>query len=157
MKQTVFLIIFLSSLLFLSSCLEREDFPLEPRIELISFTPYQDTDSATLILGFTDGDGDIGLRSDEENPPYNMFMQYHEKQNGVFVEVIPTIPFNYRLPIINEAGKPRPLQGEIEIGVSFFYDLTSPYDTIKYSMYIVDRAGNMSNTVETDEIIVNKD
>jgi hypothetical protein len=156
MKKALSIISLFFFALLMNACLEREEFSVVPEIKLLGFIPYQNTDSATLLIGFKDGDGDIGVRSNEVNPPYNFFLQYYEKQNGVFVEIEPTIPFYYRLPIINETGKDRPLQGEIEIGISFYYDLTSPYDTIKYTMYLVDRANNKSNVIEVPEMIINK-
>ena len=62
--------------------------------------------------------------------------------------------FNYRIPIINTSSKKKTIQGEIKIAIKpFYYDPFSKYDTIKYEIYIVDKALNKSNVISTPEII----
>lgn len=140
---------------FFSSCLKKTEYPVEPIIKYVDFIPSGD--SARFIFSFTDGDGDIGVSQSDTVAPYdyNMFLKYFEKQNGIFVEILPTVPFNYRIPVITPEGQNKTLEGEIAIRINFYYNPFSPYDTIKYSAYIMDRALHKSNTIETREIIVN--
>jgi hypothetical protein len=140
----------------ISSCMKRPDYPDYPIIKFKAFIP--EGDSAKLIFEFTDGDGDIGLRKEDTIPPYdaNLFLKYYEQREGEFVEVEPIIPFNYRIPDISRKGKIKTLEGEIMVRINYYYDFASPYDTIKYSAYIVDRALNKSNVIETDPIVVQK-
>jgi hypothetical protein len=64
------------------------------------------------------------------------------------------VEFNYRIPIINTTTKKKKLTGIIKIELKpFYYDPFSKFDTIKYELYIVDRAFNKSNVIETPEII----
>lgn len=141
---------------FFSSCLKKTEYPVEPIIKYVDFIPSGD--SARFIFSFTDGDGDIGLLQSDTVAPYdyNMFLKYFEKENGVFVEIPTAVPFNYRIPVITPEGQNKTLEGEIAIRINFYYNPFSAFDTIKYSAYIMDRALNKSNTIETREIIVNK-
>jgi hypothetical protein len=123
------------------------------------------SDSAWFIFSFTDGDGDIGLRTTDTISPfhiegdhyYNFYMDYYEKQNGEFVKIILPIPFSYRIPYITPKGKNKAMEGEIIVRIPFqFMDISSPFDTIKYSAFIYDRALHKSNVIETAEIVVLK-
>ena len=160
-----FLILFLIIVLF--SCIKKEEYPVIPHIEFDSFTKINNNlgydDKGILALTFTDGDGNIGLSTEEISPPYdtgsmyyyNFFITYFERQNGEYVEV--ELPFtnNARIPLLNTTGNDNPLKGKIEIEL-FINNYTSPFDTIRFDAFIVDRALNHSNTITTPDIIINK-
>jgi hypothetical protein len=83
------LILFGISFLF-SSCLESERFPDEPR--LTSGRLDIDGSGATMVLGFTDGDGNFGLEEGDTSGlfapcirSWNLYAEYYEKQNGQWV------------------------------------------------------------------------
>lgn len=138
----------------INSCKKEEKISPIPHIEFKDFVATQD--SAYLLLNFTDGDGDIGLGPGDTsgNFQYNFFIRYFEKQRGNFVERTFNPPLNYRIPMLTQSGRSKSLTGEIRIAVTpFYYDFLSPYDTIKYEIYIKDRALNESNHVTTQEII----
>ncbi len=150
-RKHIFILFLLAPILF--SCGKGETFPSIPAITFVSFTPYQD--SAQFVFSFTDGEGDIGLNDADTAKPYdyNCFIRYYEKTNGVFNEVVPAIPFNYRIPNVNK-GRARPTQGEVKISISpYYYNPFSVKDTIRLDLYIVDRALNISNTISTPELI----
>jgi hypothetical protein len=155
-KITTNLLLLLFAVSIISACMKRPNYPDYPIIKFKAFIP--EGDSAKFIFEFTDGDGDIGLRKEDTLPPYdaNLFLKYYEQREGVFVEIEPLIPFKYRIPDISRKGKIKTLEGEIMVRINYYYDFASPYDTIKYSAYIVDRALNKSNVIETDPIIVKK-
>lgn len=153
--------------IFLTGCIKKEIYPDVPRIEFKSFTKINNglgyDDKGLLVLSFTDGDGDIGLGSNELNPPYNegsmyyynFFITYYEKQKGEFVAV--ELPFsnNSRIPpLFNNEGE-KPLKGDIQVEL-FINNYLSPYDTIRFQVFIVDRALNHSDTLFTPDIIINK-
>lgn len=153
-------------------CRKYDTYPLIPHIDLLSLQKLTDStgvDQRGIIgLSFTDGDGDIGLTSTQNtgNYKYNIFIKYFELQKGTFKEIILTTPnaqtgkpdtlwFNGRIPYITPAGKSKAISGEI-YDTLFINNYSSPYDTIKYQIYIQDRALNKSNIVETPSIIVSK-
>lgn len=146
----------------LSSCLDKTEFPIEPAILFEEFTTSGD--SGILVISFTDGDGDIGLSDADTVAPYdlatgeyyNLKLDYHEKQNGVWVNMTDSLPlpFYYRIPVITPTGQNTALEGQIAVDlIPTYYNPFSQFDTIKFSMQLLDRALNESNVVETDEII----
>ena len=60
-------------------------------------------------------------------------------------------PLNYRIPFIPMRGRNQAMKGEIQV-LFFYWDF--PWDTIQYSFYVIDRAGNKSNTAETPILIL---
>lgn len=157
-------------------CSKFEDFPIEPSIEYNNFLLLVNqetgiTERGVLMVSYKDGDGDIGLRAQDTFPPfhyggdyyYNMIIEYYEKQNGKW-ELIPlifpnaetgendTLTFNVRIPNLTPATGNQAIQGVIQDTV-FIYNPLSEYDTIKFSVYIIDRALHKSNIVETPPIV----
>ena len=117
---------------------------------------------ANLVVRFQDGDGDIGLNdadttgvfSKDSVYYYNFFIDYYEKQHGEWVLVELPTPLHARIPRLSD-NVPESIEGEITI-LTFINNYFSPYDTIKLSCCLYDRALHQSNTIETPEIIVNK-
>ena len=168
---TLVVTLFMSLILFYG-CRKYDHYPIVPHIELNSFQKFADStgidQTGVLGLSFTDGDGDLGLTAAQNTGDFqfNLFIKYFEKQKGVFKEVILTSPntltgkpdtlwFNGRIPYLTPDGKAKAISGEIT-DTLFINNFVSPYDTIKYQIYIKDRALNKSNVVETPEIIINK-
>jgi len=145
-------------------CFPKEQFPVEPRITMKSFEQFGD--SASLTISFTDGDGDIGLEPGNLQPPFdtgstyfhNMFLEYEQLQNGVWVRPTLAIPFYYRIPNITPTGQNKVLEGEIAVALKpwpvFPAPPGSPKDTIRFSVMLVDRALNQSNTEFSPEVII---
>ncbi len=163
----------------LFSCRKFEEYPIEPVIKFDHFslllnTQTGKTDRGVLAISYTDGDGDLGLRSRDTFVPfnhgseyyYNFLIKYFEKQNGVFVEVpilswnpeeqkFDTITFNSRFPYLTPDHGNKAIKGIIQDTV-YVNNPLSAFDTIKFKVSIYDRALNLSNEVETPEIIVVK-
>ena len=166
-KKTVLIMVITFFVAAFTGCTKHEKYPIEPHIEFYSFTKipnnYKVDDKAILSISFTDGDGDIGLEMGDTMPPYNYggpfyyncFIDYYEKRKGEFVKVELPSTNNARIPKVNADLPQRGIRGNIEIEL-FINNILSPYDTIKFSIYIVDRALHKSNQVETPEIIVDK-
>jgi hypothetical protein len=153
-------------IVLLSSCLKQEDFPNRPDVEFIGFFPSSIATNSADSLGFvrfsfTDGDGDLGLGDGDtlgvfaQGQPYyyNLFIHYFEKQNGEYIEVVPPLPFHVRFKRLVAVGGNGSLQGQMDVGV--FGRPGTPYDTIRYEMYIVDRALQHSDTLVTNDIVLN--
>ena len=162
-KRLLLLTPLLLVLLF-SACRKVEKYPVEPHIEFVSLEPINEPDNAMdvrLIFKFQDGDGDIGLNNSDLQAPfdtssiyyYNCFITYFEKQNGEFVEVELPSTLNMRIPRLSD-DYPESMSGEISLDL-YANNPFSPYDTIRYELYIVDRALHHSNTITTTEYITN--
>ena len=161
------LFIVLTALAFLIACRKQENFPDVPSIAFKSFAKIPNgtliDQKGNITFSFADGKGDIGLSASDTLAPfnpgspyyYNFFIHYFERQKGIWTEVIPPLPFNARIPIVNPSGKEMPLTGDIQMEI-YINNQASAYDTIRFDLYILDRGLNKSNTITTPEIIVKK-
>lgn len=174
---------FLGILLFalgFSACFQDPDYPDTPSIGFKKITnkPSSIADSLSVTISFRDGNGDLGLGSDENNPPYsetingqpnqfyyNYFVKPYKKQRGTFVPIqfIAGVNLNGRYPDLNPKRKTTSLEGELSYNFIFFYTFSSSYapivrrgDTLVFDIQIADRSRNLSNTVRTGEIIVGR-
>jgi hypothetical protein len=144
------------------SCQKFEEFPPTPEIAFNDFTLLVDTAGvarkALLSISYRDGDGDIGLEQGDTLEPYqiggdfyyNYIITMHELQNGVFV----TMPFNFNVrikPLLPKDQK-KSIKGIIEDKIDI-YDPTSTFDTIRFSVKLIDRALNVSNEVITPAFV----
>jgi len=173
--KIVFILLFPAGLM-LFSCQKNEQYPLVPEIHFSRFLVEVDTAAHVVRRGvleftFKDGDGDIGLRSNDISPPYNpgskyyynLIIKYYEKQYGKFVEVpllswnpdsarYDTITFNARIPWLTPELGNKSISGTIQ-DTLFIDNPLSKFDTIKFTFYIYDRALHKSNVDSTPEIV----
>ncbi len=143
-------------------CLDPDEYPPEPRIEFEDFQEVNQN-KALLTISFRDGDGNVGLAKGDTTGDFapgnryynNLFLEYYEKRNGQWVKRDLDPPFHYRVPPLDdENDDEESLEGDIQVTLEpYYYDPTSPYDTIKYSIQLADKALNESNVVETDPIV----
>ncbi|GAB3813014.1 hypothetical protein [Pontibacter rugosus] len=128
---------------------------------------YQDT--LYIVVDFQDGDGNLGLSRgvngkqegpDFEGPfergsPYydNFFANLQIKRGNNYISSPLTI--SGRFPRLSNDDKPETLEGEIKFMIGSFSTLVYPAgDTIRFEVYLYDRALNKSNTVYTDDIVL---
>jgi hypothetical protein len=152
------LILFGISFLF-SSCLESERFPDEPR--LTSGRLDIDGSGATMVLGFTDGDGNFGLEEGDTSGlfapcirSWNLYAEYYEKEDGQWVrepldpcDDPSDVAFYYVIPWAKPTGQNQTQEGEIRIDMAT-WNLQSDNDTVLFKVKIVDRDMNESNVLE---------
>ncbi len=168
MKPPVLKIALLTGMIALMTwaCRKTEHYPPEPSITYRSFYFRDSVDylgnkilTGTLTFYFIDGDGDLGMPDIDSLLPgdssaANLFFSlYYLRNNNIYPadeEEVKT-PLSYRIPYIRMTGRDKTMKGEVR--VTFFY-INFPYDTIRYSFYVVDRAGHQSNTEETPFIIL---
>jgi hypothetical protein len=176
MKQlSKIVIILLGSCILSQSCKKKDEYPVVPYIEFMSFTKWTggglDT-ALTMKISFTDGDGDIGL-SDDTMPPfnphgryyYNFLITYMEKKGGqwkyylVFNNITQqydTVNFNSRIPWLTPDGGNRAIKGEIDLMMKLLRPAEANYDTVRFDAFIYDRSFNKSNVIRTPEVIMKR-
>ena len=145
-------------------CLPEPNYPDEPIIEFVSFEA-QPNGGRELIIGFTDGDGNVGLAQGDTMPPFcsscdfhqNLHCEYQEWQNGAWVEITldpnaGQIPFYYRVPPAEPTGQNPALNGTIAVSMPAWY-LSSPYDSLRFRITLYDRSLNASNAVFTHAVL----
>lgn len=149
----------LFSLLFIASCVSAPEFPIEPILTFERVNKDQIralgvglVDSIEIQFSFTDGDGDIS------------------QPNGDSIDIFLTdsrvnIPQSFSIPMIPVEGTGNGISGDIFItvvnttGICCIIDgelcpqnPRLPVDTFSYAIQIRDRAGNMSNRIQTSPV-----
>ncbi|MCD4696876.1 MAG: hypothetical protein K8S16_11625 [Bacteroidales bacterium] len=153
--------------IILFSCVKKEEYPIVPEIKFEDFILLYNTElgfieRGVLKITFKDGDGDIGLKQDETEPPYdyNLFIDYFEIRFGDTVRVYnntyngDTMLYNERIPYLTPEGSVKAICGEIQDTMLINYQ-NSEFDTIMFEVYLLDRALHQSNTITTPTIIRN--
>ena len=147
-------------ILILCSCTKPPDYPDEPVLEYVSMTKTQmmqgldlNTDSLTVQIDFTDGDGDIA----GENGP-NVLVVNAETGDSAVVFKVPQIPNSNNkygisgtiyLTIFTECCTPPFQISELCSPLPSY-----PQDTLLYEVSLIDQAGNISNKVSLEPIIL---
>lgn len=156
-------------LLVVSSCYKEPDFPTQPEIEFKDISKSiridqftgANKDSVVVSLVFRDGDGDLGMNSTEianaeKTSDFNYVVRVFRRQRGQFVEFQPFLPYSGFFPRLKTDDKIGPIEGTLSYSIDFFHPFTPKRDSIQFQIYIKDRAGNTSNTVETKTIVLNE-
>jgi hypothetical protein len=163
-RYGLFLVII--SMLVLTSCMKKEVYPDIPEIAFQSFTLEFDSGMYAkrgyLTISFKDGNGDIGLRPEQNQPPfdtggpyyYNYIIDYYELQHGTFVKVELDPPFNARIPYLTPDDPNKAIKGIIVD--TLVLNPQPVYDTIKFKFFIYDRALHKSNIDSTPPIILRR-
>lgn len=150
----------------LASCLKKQEFPNEPQITLKSLQIVADT--AFLVLGFTDGDGNFGLRQSDTTGVFaqcinktNLYCEYYELQNGNWQHILidacdepndSDVPYHFRIPFAEPSGQNKVQEGEIAVKIANWY-LPSDNDTVRFQIQIADQSLNRSNVLVTQSLI----
>lgn len=135
------------------ACSDDDDFSNVPELFFRDFRIVGDT-SFVWSLGFTDGDGDIGVRNDQDSS--NFFPQGFIVENGVatpFPDDKKLQPF--RIPVVENVVTRNGIEGEFRFDQELrFYRLLQA-DSIYIEAYVEDRAFNRSNVVRTPVFSLN--
>ena len=161
--QNVTKLAILFTILLSYGCKKESPDPSPPKITFLDAGLSTNGVSATVNFEFIDLDGDLGLRQEENTgeQEHNVFIDYYEKINGEWVlkspiityniieEKFDTVTLNLRFPFIENEAE-RTLEGDVSLDLLFDFNA----DTIKYDLYIVDRAFQKSNVITTTDLIV---
>ncbi len=136
--------------LFINSCNRQSPFPKEPKILSVTLNKTfintgDDTDTLKIIFEFTDGDGDVGRPENDTIP--DVFITDNRTE----------FTYEYRLPLVDQLRAQRGIKATAVIDIIGIISCR-PFrntDTTTFSIQIRDRAGNLSNTEQTPEIILN--
>ncbi len=167
MKRLLFFFGMIAAIIAVSAgCIKKEKYPDTPLISMISYTSVFGTGAyaveGIITISYQDGNGDIGLREDEKQSPfdtgspyyYNLVISYYEKQKGVFTRIEPYFPISARIPPLTEGFANEPIKGTITDTIPL--NPKPVYDTVRFELFIYDRALHKSNVVTTPDIILRK-
>ncbi len=167
MKSTVpFAVLTIIALTITVGCVKPPDFPDEPIIEYVQGSLVKDTllranpdsqrDTNFFTLTFTDGDGDLGEKS-------------KSSKSLIIVDNRQGVNDSLRIPDVLEQGATNGIKGELyvrmfttcciypdSVGISDFCkdELDGYYDMVNYSVYIFDKSGKRSNTIELPPVYI---
>lgn len=161
MRKTLFILLVISGLLSLQfSCTEIEEFPDTPAIEFDNFGIIKNINGqdslGILSIGFTDGDGDLGV-SDYDSS-VNFLLDIYEIVNGDSRKVqLPdsNINFSAYIPNLTPEGKYKAIKGSIHYFLPLYF--MTPFletDTIFFETSIIDRAMHQSNVITTPVFVL---
>jgi hypothetical protein len=142
-------------------CLPDPNYPDEPTLSFERLDARSDG-TATLVLRFTDGDGNVGLTQADTLPPFCATCEHHFNLVGEYQEwvgaewVVPTllIPYAYRVPVAVPTGSSPALDGTIEVELTSWYLLGTEADSVRFSWTLWDRDLNPSNEAITEALAV---
>ena len=162
------LLVLLGICVSVSSCYKEPEFSLTPQISFeniekevrIDLFTGANKDSVVIAVKFQDGDGDLGLNEAQkaiaqQNNEYNYLIKTFRKKNGVFDEVSSLISLSGFFPSLKNDDKVGPIEGLLYYTVEFPHPFTPKNDTLMFEVQLRDRAGNFSNTIETEEVVLN--
>ncbi|QJX48129.1 hypothetical protein HMJ29_14790 [Hymenobacter taeanensis] len=162
----------------ITSCLSAPDYPDVPEITFKSIQQrHVDTltgvfDRVIVTVGFKDGDGDLGLNTDDINSPFNeldlngqpnryynnyFFQPQLRNSNNQFEDYNLAFSYNGRYPRLSpsdQGGRKEPLKGDLNFKVDFFQGTFPPKSVVRFKVKIADRALHESNEVITEPITV---
>lgn len=148
MKQSPALILFIISVALLFSCKkDKQEISAIPEISLVSVSPLkikEYSDNISFTIAYKDGDGDIGENVDGVK---NLFIT--DSRNS--------ITYQFRVKQLAPDGSSVAIKGNLIVELSNAAILdNSTEQTVEYSIYLKDRAGNSSNTVRTSGLSIIK-
>ncbi len=148
-------LLFLPLLICVSACVKPPTYDVTPTVSFVGFsqdTLQQQTGVTTFIVGFTDGDGDLG--SDENNVT-NMLIIDTRRNDTLY----------YRIPPIPKQGASDAISGEIEVDIAQIccqdpdfpincLPLPNTYQSVVYRISIRDNADRWSNEILTTPLTI---
>lgn len=144
MKKLLFLFV---SIILISSCKKDESLEISttPAIEFVSISPSTATeyqDKIIITISYTDGDGNLGENTADVK---NLFLT--DTRNSV--------TYQYRIPQLAPSGESFAIEGNLPIELPNTAIINgASSQTVSYTVYVKDRAGNVSNTVSTSAITI---
>ncbi|MDW8273312.1 MAG: hypothetical protein RMJ53_03670 [Chitinophagales bacterium] len=161
------------SLFFITQCAKNPpNYPKEPRIEFQSVSSefVKEYDTIRVILSFTDGDADLGPTENSsprfKSQPCDLFSDtsYFKDPHWslILLDHRDSCLEAKSLPYVEAKGKYPSINGEIEFTTSALSCKVRgcspapgcPNDTLVYTVFVKDRAGNLSNGAVTRPVII---
>jgi hypothetical protein len=147
-RKTLVFFILSTVIISFSGCKKDEPISNVPSLKFISITPnpaIKYHDEIKITIEYTDGDGDLG-----ENTPDVKNLFCVDSRNNVIYE--------FRIPQLAPDNANIIINGQLtfDLAPQGFVDDNNATESATYSVYLKDRAGNQSNTVQTSPLTINK-
>lgn len=133
----------------LFSCSDDDQFSDTPELTYRDFQILIGSDGRDSLgvwtIGFTDGDGDFGVR--DEDDPDNFIVAGFHIINGQPTQLDSLV--NYRVPIISNVVTGNGVEGKFDVKILFDAYRVGNIDTLYLDGFVRDRSGKESNSVRT--------
>ncbi len=130
------------------SCKKQEEFDVVPNIRFVDFlnphkSAFTGSDTATMVLSFEDGDGDLFVDNYSEGPNLVFTTQYYNKNSQSYDSEEFSNATTVKQPG-DGSYKGRSIRGEIRVPMTSFRSDNSR-KILRFEGFMVDLAGNKSN------------
>ena len=145
-KFTSIISLYLALIIFQSCHKDDPIYSSTPTIELVSVSSdnVAEGDPLTFRIKYTDGDGDLGENNADA---HNLFLT----DNRV------NVTYEYRIKELAPEGSSIIIRGYLDVVLNTTAITNgSSSQSVTYSIYVKDRAGNQSNTVTTGAITIHQ-
>ena len=144
-RTLLFAFLILTLLAACTTVNEEPSFALEPKITLLNVNQFEVTqfqDSVEIILGYEDGDGDLG------NPDPDV-------PSLIVKDARLAVPDSFHVQPLSPPGSTVSIQGELLVRLPQLFLLgNGDQESTKFRIKLLDRAGHESNEVETPTITI---
>ena len=138
-------------LLVITSCKKDDDEPQfgeTPSIEFVSMEPgtvKELSDKFSITIKYMDGDADLGTADPDTT---NLYVVDSRNQ----------LTYKYRIKDLSPLNGTPNIQGtlKIEMPPTGVFDENAQQETTTYSIYLYDRAGHQSNTIQTSVLTITR-
>ncbi len=141
-------VLMISLSVVLNSCTEVDEnpvFPDAPRIELLELKPtriVEFQDSLEFHIYYEDGNGDIGFSNFDSNSIFIRDLRFERSDS-------------FYLGPIGPEGIDASIQGTMIFYLPGLFRVTNrDEESTRFELKIKDRQGNLSNVIETEEVII---
>lgn len=139
-------------LLVISACGKDEDseseFTVTPAIEFVSIAPgtvKELSDAFNITISYKDGDADLGTADPDTTNLY-------------IIDARNQLTYKYRIRDLSPLKDKPNIQGtlKIEMPPTGVFDENASQETTTYSIYLFDKAGHKSNTIQTSVLTITR-
>ena len=133
----------------ISACQEDKNFSDAPELFYRDFQIVETGQASGPVaiwkLGFTDGDGNIGVRNTADSN--NFIVTGYRYVNGVVIP-LPALQ-DYRIPASENVSSRNGIEGEFRFELEINPYRSSGIDSMYLEGYVIDRAFNQTNSIQT--------
>jgi len=121
-------------------------------------SPRDTIKMARLNFALTDGDGDIGradtTASDSLSPGIHLWLYLPVKGMMTPAQDSTIKYLYYQLPEIEEFSATGQIKADVAIEINTYRSTIFPHDIIAYRYYVIDKSGNRSNTLFSEQAVL---
>jgi hypothetical protein len=158
-----FILIFLAAL-FTGSCVKQQTKDPVPHVEFVDFanagkSTFTNGDTATIILSYEDGDGDLFVENFSDGANLQITSYYFDELSGTFrafydLSIQDTVRYSNTIKQPDSYYRNKYISGEIFIPMEQFRE-NDDIKVIRFTGFMIDRKKNKSNVFSSPVYTLN--